>query len=309
MILKRLINPKPIIVIFFILFGVIFFSIPLLKHSIKIFNYSTVPYYVVFGSGLFITLIHALGLNNLITQQNIIKKDNLILAFVYVFLSTPFYNSIKGLIISFMLLFCVNYLFKSYKKENPFSEIFNSSLIFSILFFFDSNIIFLSLLIILFGFNYGNGNIRTLFTSIIAFTIVCVFYFMYCTFTSHSFYFPEFPNINVINLKTIYQISKTTLAWVILVILISCFSFIELYSWLYKKSIKSRKSFIIILLYFLITIILTLFININNYYYLTTPLSIVMANYFIYTKNRFFAELLFLLLITCSIMYKYISLI
>ena len=309
MLLKRLINPKPIIIIFFVLFGILFFSIPLINHSIKVFNYNIISYYIVFGIGLFTSLIHALGLNNLISQQSIIKKDNLILAFVYILLLTPFYNSIKTLIISFLLLFCINYLFKSYKKENPFSEVFNSSLIFSILIFIDPNIILLSFLIIIFGVNYENGNIRTLLTSIIAFIVTCFFYFIYCEFSSHSFSFPEFPNLNIITLESLNYISKIKLTWIIVVALISCFSFIELYSWLYKKSIKSRKSFIIILFYFIITIILTLFINIDNYYYLITPLSVIIANYFTYTRKRFFAELLFLLLITSSIMYKYIILI
>ena len=39
--------------------------------------------------------------------------------------------------------------------------------------------------------------------------------------------------------------------------------------------------------------------------YLITPLSIVIANYFVYTKNQKMANFLFLILIISSFTYKY----
>ena len=90
MILKYLINPKPTIILFFIVFCIAFTFIPLLLNDIQtLFLHSWLPTYLVLILGLIITSFHALGLNNLIYEKNVIKKDNLVLGFVYVFLCAP----------------------------------------------------------------------------------------------------------------------------------------------------------------------------------------------------------------------------
>ena len=128
MLLKHLINPKPKIIVFFIVFCIVFISIPLLNNDVSIlFSHSFWPSYLVFILGLGITFFHALGLNNLVYEKNIIKKDNLVLGFVYVSLCAPFYNSVNTWLISFILLFYINYLFDNYQKDYPLSEIFNAT--------------------------------------------------------------------------------------------------------------------------------------------------------------------------------------
>ena len=116
MILKHLINPKPTIILFFVVFCLFFAFAPLLLNDIQtLFLHSWMSSYLVFILGLIITFFHALGLNNLIYEKNIIKKDNLVLGFVYVLLCTPFYNTISAWFISFFLLFFLIFMLRRIK--------------------------------------------------------------------------------------------------------------------------------------------------------------------------------------------------
>ena len=100
--------------------------------------------------------------------------------------------------------------------------------------------------------------------------------------------------------------STAKLIWIGVVLLISLFSFVELFNWLYKKSISSRKSFIIILFYFILTLLIALYGTNESCYFLLSPLSVIIANYFTYTKARKIANILFLLLLIFSVSYKYL---
>lgn len=307
MILKHLINPKPTIILFFIGFCLAFACAPLLLTDIQtLFLHTWMPTFLVFTLGLIITSFHALGLNNLIYEKNVIKKDNLVLGFVYVFLCTPFYNTVSAWFISFFLLFYINYLFESYQKDYPLSQVFNASFILSLLSFFEPAIIILLPLIIISGVNFDNINWRSLFTITMGALLPYVFYFMYTTVFSVVFIMPDFTNLQLISIPDYPKWSIIKKLWIGILFIISLLSFFELFMWLYKKSIRSRKSFIIILFYFILTVIIALYSSNESWYYLLSPLSIIIANYFTYTKRKNVANILFLLLIISSIVYRYL---
>ena len=305
MILKYLINPKPTIILFFIVFSTTFNLIWLFADNIDIlFQHTWLPPYIIILIGLFATSFHALGLNNLIYEKNIIKKDNLVLGFTYVLLCTPFYNTIPHWIISFALLFYINYLFASYQKDYPFSYVFNASLILCILTFFAPEIIFLSPIIIITGINYENLSLRSLIIMLMGFGIPILFYFITITLLNIPVYLPDFNILEMMSMPDYQAWILSKKIWAIVVILISIVSAVELFQWLYKKSIRSRKAFIIILFYFISLFLIGLYNEESFWYYLLSPLSIIMANYFVYTRKRKTANLLFFLLITSSIIYK-----
>ena len=307
MILKHLINPKPTIILFFIIFCIAFALIPLLNNHLNVlFSHNWVSAYVVFILGLMITFFHALGLNNMVYEKNIIKKDNLVLGFVYVLLCTPFYNTVSAWFISFFLLFYINYLFESYQKDYPLSQFFNAAFILSILSFFCPIIIVFLPLIIISGINFDNINWRGLLTISIGIVLPYLFYFVYTKVYDLQFYTPDVTTFQIIKLPDYTLWNTTTKIWLGIVFVIGLFSFIELFRWLYKKSIRSRKSFIIILFYFILTCFIVLFGPDDSWYYLLSPLSIIIANFFTYTKGQKIANLLFLLLIISSIAYRYL---
>ena len=306
MFLKHLINPKPKILLFFIVFFIVFCCIPLFQFSIqKVFYHEFAPTFITFLLAISIPSFHALGLNNLIYEKNIIRKENLIIGFVYLLICTPFTNTLTEWIVSFFLLFFLNYIFESYQKEYPFSQIFNALFILSILSFILPNILYLAILVIISGINYSNLNWRNLSIGIIGLITPYVFYFLYTIIFGKPFDFPKFTNLILISLSDISSISLPKLIWIFTLIITSCISFIELFKWLYKKSIRSRKSFLIIFFYFLLVFILLVFNGLQSWCFLMTPLCIVIGNYFTYTKNRKAANLLFLLLVLSSVYYKY----
>ncbi len=305
MILKYLINPKPTIILFFIVFSLAFNLIWLFSDNIEVlFKHTWLPSYIVILIGLLVTSFHALGLNNLIYEKNIIKKDNLVLGFTYILLCTPFYNTITHWVISFALLFYINCLFASYQKDYPFSYIFNASLILCILTFFAPEIIFLAPIIIIAGINYENLSLRSLIVMLMGFGIPIFFYFITLKLLNAPLYLPNFNGLEIMSIPDYQTWKLSQKIWAIIVILVSLFSVIELFQWLYKKSIRSRKAFIIVLFYFISLFLIGLYNDEGCWYYLLSPLSIIMANYFIYTKKRKIANLLFLLLIVSSIIYK-----
>ena len=305
MFLKHLINPKPTIILFFIVFCVVFSCIPLLQLPIQeIFYHKWASPFIVLLLAILIPSFHALGLNNLIYEKNIIRKENLIIGFVYLLICTPFVNTLTEWFVSFLLLFFLNYIFESYQKEYPFSQIFNAVFILSILSFLLPNLLYLALLIIISGINYSNLNLRNVSVSCIGFITPYFFYFLYTVLFEKEFFLLEFTSLKLINIPETLP-SLPALIWITLMVITSFIAFIELFKWLYKKSIRSRKSFLIIFSYFLLLFILLLFSGLQSWYFLMTPLCIVIGNYFTYTKNRKVANLLFLLLALSSFYYKY----
>jgi hypothetical protein len=133
-----------------------------------------------------------------------------------------------------------------------------------------------------------------------------IFYFVYTKVYDLQFYTPDFTTFQIIKLPDYTLWNTTTKIWLGIVFVIGLFSFFELFRWLYKKSIRSRKSFIIILFYFILTCFIVLFGPDDSWYYLLSPLSIIIANFFTYTKKQKIANLLFLLLIISSIAYRYL---
>ena len=91
--------------------------------------------------------------------------------------------------------------------------------------------------------------------------------------------------------------------WLSIVFFVSLLSINELYRWLYKKGLQSRKSFIIIFFYLLLAFLL--FLDSFKYgYFVVTPLSIIMGNYFTYTKRRSLANILFFTFLVTSVFYR-----
>ena len=93
MLLERLINPKPKTILLFVLFAFIFLLLPTIKN--QSFGHFSLNYYetVLFILTIFGVLLHAFGLNNLIYKNDVIKKENIIIATTFILLNTFHVNS------------------------------------------------------------------------------------------------------------------------------------------------------------------------------------------------------------------------
>ena len=301
MLLSRLINPKPSVQFIFIIFCIIFSCLPLFYNSLEQYiSPNWIVNYLTFFAIVLLIYMHSVGINNLICKKDIIKKDNITIAFSYILLTSPFFISLKEFVFSFILLFFLKEIFESYQKERPFKEIFNASLFVGCLGLFDSDFYFFILLIIISSVNYGNLTLRNL---IIAFLGVLIpFLFFYCikiiigvdqlSLTKQE---------EITSLSSCFKhFTKPVFLWFCIFGIINLFAFYELFKWLYKKSIKSRKSFIILIFYAVITVLISFFYH-KSLYYLLTPLAVIFGNYFTYTKRRFIANILFLILLFSSL--------
>ena len=306
MFLKHLINPRPTIIIFFIVFCIIFTCLPLLNSSFElVFSHKWLSPFFVFLLGLLMPAFNALGINNLVYEKNIIRKDNLVLGFVFLMLCTPFTNTVSEWVISFFLLFFLKSLLETYQKEYPFTQLFNSGIIISIFSFIFPNLIFLILLVLISGIIYSNLNWRNLCVSCIGVTVPYFFYFVYTFMFDITFVFPNLERLQIISIPSINELKISKLIWLSILVIISFISFIELYQWLYKKSISSRKSLLIISFFFLFSIFLVILGGIKSWYFLMTPLCVIIGNYFTYTNNKKIANSLFLLFIISSFYCRY----
>jgi len=278
MFLKNLKTTSPLTIVFFVIFAFLFCCLPIFNNSISvIYSHYYFSASTVFVLGLLLPLLQSVGLNNLIYEKDVIKKNSLVLAPVFLLLGTPFVSQVDGWIISFLLLFYLNALFSSYQKDRPFSESFNANFLLGTIALFDRDILLLFPLILVAFLTFGNMSWRSVFIALMGLALPILLYL-------------------VINTLTYMEI-----IWFSIVIIILVLSFLELFFWMYKKSIRSRKSFFIILAYF----ILMLFIDIDNsYYLLLTPISIIVANFFVYSKRKRLSEILFFLLLLASVYYR-----
>lgn len=305
MFLKHLINPKPSIVIFFIIFCIVFAVFPIVKFDLScLFYHSFLHPIIILLASIIIPLFLSTGLNNLIYEKNIIRKENLVIGFVFIFISSAFINTIDAWVSAFFMLFLFDFLLESYQKDMPLSQYYNASIILSILTFVYPNIIFLSILFLVSGINYSNLKWRVLFTILLGLITPYIFYFMFSYLSGNRFFIPDFLNLSLISFSDIEKIQSPKQIWLSVLLIITVFSFFELFIWLYKKSIKSRKTFIIIIWYFIIAVWIAFFSNVEYFYFVLTPLAIIIGNYFVYTRNRKIANILFFMLVISSFYYK-----
>lgn len=306
MFLKHLINPRPSIIIFFIVFCILFTCLPLFKSSFEIvFSNELLPPIFVFLIGLLFPAFNALGINNLVYEKNIIRKENLVTGFIFLLLCAPFVNNVAEWVISFFLLFFLSSILATYQKEYPFSQVFNAGIIISLISFIFPHLLFLMLLILISGINYSNLNWRNLCVSCIGIAVPYFFYFVYTFLSEKAFVLPNFETLQVISPPYLKEFKTSNLIWLGLLIIISLISFVELFQWHYKKSIRSRNSFLIIFFYFLFSALLIILGGLKSWYFLMTPLCVIIGNYFTYAYNKKVGNLLFLLFIISSLYCRY----
>ena len=306
MILKSLKNSHSYLIILFLLFSILFFIPSFFTSQFQNIE-NKFPFYsiLLLVISAILTFFHSIGLNNLIYDKDIIKKPNFVLAFVFLLLNTTFVTNHKMMLISFVLLFFLNFLLQLYKQKQPFSIVFNAGILLSILSFYLPNILLLFPIILISTLIFRNINWRINTISILSLFVPYFFLWSYQIFTETELYFPVFEfNFKLFN----FSIEKLELhqkIWFSVLSLVSLLSFFEIFRWMYKKSIRSRESFTIIILYFLFSVFIFLFSGKEESVILiVTPLSVIIGNYFVYHIKIRWSEFIFFLFLFSSIFYR-----
>lgn len=262
MFLKPLINPKPSIILFFIVFCVLFAVLPLIQFDLAtVFAHSSLPPLIVFLLAIALPFFLSIGLSNIIYEKNIIRKENLVIAAVFILISPAFLNTVEVWGASLLMLFLFNFLLESYQKDLPFSQFYNASIILGLLTFFYPNIICLGLVLVISGINYGNLNWRISLTIWLGLITPYLIYFVFVFVAEKSFVIPNFFAFSQSSFSAIQEWPLSKGIWFGALLLVVMFSFFELFSWLYKKSIKSRRTFMTIVWFFIITLLIATYSN------------------------------------------------
>jgi len=269
-----------------------------------VFNHSYLHPIIVLLAGLAIPFFLSTGLNNIIYEKNIIRKDNLVIGCVFILISSPFINTVEVWISSFLVLFAFNFLLESYQKDLPFSQFYNASIILGGITFIYPNMILLTSLLIINGINYSNLHWRIIFTSLLGLITPYIFYFVIAFLIEAPFKIPKFFIFSQISFSNIQEMHLGKIIWLAILLLVMLFSFFELSRWLYKKSIKSRRTFMTIIWFFIISILIAVFSGWEYFYFSLLPSAIIIGNYFVYTKKRTLASILFSLFVISSFYYK-----
>ena len=306
MILKSLKNSHSYLIILFLLFSILFFIPSFFTSQFQNIE-NKFPFYSIFliVISAILTFFHSIGLNNLIYDKDIIKKPNFVLAFVFLLLNTTFVTNHKMMLISFVLLFFLNFLLQLYKQKQPFSIVFNAGILLSILSFYLPNILLLSPIILISTLIFRNINWRINTIIILSLFVPYLFLWSYQIFTKTELYFPVFEfNFKLFNFILV-ELELHQKIWFSVLSLVSLLSFFEIFRWMYKKSIRSRESFTIIILYFLFSVFIFLFSGKEETVILiVTPLSVIIGNYFVYHIKIRWSEFIFFLFLFSSIFYR-----
>ena len=114
MFLKHLINPKPSTLIFFIGFCILFACLPILQFDIEsVFMNMKINSWIILPLSIALPFFISMGLNNMIYEKNIIRKENLLISFIFILTSCSFTNTLQAWMGAFLLLF----LFETQKEH------------------------------------------------------------------------------------------------------------------------------------------------------------------------------------------------
>ena len=297
MIIEKLINSKTQTVIFFFIVSIIYLLLPLLKlfelnsETIKIFN-------LIFSSATL--FFSSLYLTNIIFEKSIIKKNNIVVPIVFLTLCMPLVNFNFLMIGNLILLISLNEVFNLYQKTNPFTNLFNCSFAISACMLIFNYYFGLFYILVPFSlYIFGNNSWRSYFVSIIG--LLCPIIL---------FYFLKFNGINLnyekqlgISFLSIHELKY----WIILFFILCFFSTVELVVWINKKSSKSRRCFYVIFLYLIISTSIFLFSRDSDFLLFSiAPISIIISNFFIYSRFRFISNLLLITFILNSLYNRFL---
>ena len=297
MIIEKLINSKTQTVIFFFIVSIIYLLLPLLKlfelnsETIKIFN-------LIFSSATL--FFSSLYLTNIIFEKSIIKKNNIVLPIVFLALCMPLVNFNYLMIGNLILLISLNEVFNLYQKTNPFTNLFNCSFAISACMLIFNYYFGLFYILVPFSlYIFGNNSWRSYFVSIIGLLCpIILFYFL--KFNGINLNYEKQHGISFLNIHELKY-------WIILFFILCFFSTVELVVWINKKSSKSRRCFYVIFLYLIISTSIFLFSRDSDFLLFSiAPISIIISNFFIYSRFRFISNLLLITFILNSLYNRFL---
>ena len=311
MVVNILKTSKPIAIVTFSIFCVLFFAGLFFYDFSFSFSKSGYPLYdlliVLTFNKVWLTklitilliLLLSMGWNNLIYDKFILSVSSVLPA-SFVLIISLFFPFSPVWPVTFLLLFFLNNLLSIFQVDKPYISLFDAGLLLGFCFlFYPPSIVFL---ITLFAANFIYGSIswRCFVIPSVAFILPFILYlaYLFC-FSSIDSVIDHYINSIGLSVPTII-LPNYSVPFVLISLFIFLFSLMELIKWLPKKSLKSRKAFIL-LFTFSFSVFLSFFIQSNegwsNALLFVLPFSVLCSNYFLFAQKKWWYESLYALIL------------
>lgn len=320
MIVKLLKTTRPMALLFFFGLALLFWILQLLhlpNYSYAITGYPLfdVLQWVLFHNQwvaailvLVITLLLAMGLNNLITEKGVLKYNTILPATTFVLIVAPFSFSPVWPAV-FILLFVLNKLLSMYQKDRPYSEVYDAGFLIGLATLFYPPSLFLFPVVYVANLTYSVFGWRNYIIPIVGFLSPCLLVLTHAYWVGELGVLLEHYHVSLSLQGVSFSIDTALLIWLATLLLLFVCSLKEVAQWIALKSLRSRKSFVIILSYLLCAVPALFCVATdgwNHLLLLSIPLAALGGNYLLFARKWWWYETLFITFLFSAI-YFHIS--
>jgi hypothetical protein len=269
-------------------------------------------YYFSVVSASFFVVLQAWLLNHLVVKHSILRKDSFLPALFFVLLNSFYKEQLflnPQLIANLFIILMFERLCNLYESEKPLYVVLDSGLFLglAILFNYDTLIYLPLILISVVIITYFNIRflLASIFGILLPIYLVGVVFYMFDSLNDLLIIIEISVKRNYINQITFNWIKL--LPW-FLITGITLVSAVLLQAEYFKSKVKTRRIIFTVVIFIIISVLIILIENHNLVYavcYLSIPLSIIIANYFMNKRYVILKEILFLLLVSACVLYQY----
>jgi len=313
MLVKTLKTNKPAAFISFFVFSIAFyildlFTSPELSLSASHPLFSALAQFIIDRSWIAYTLMFVLSLlmsmgwNNLLTDRGVFKNVTILPAFTLVLLNSVF--GFSSLWVSyFLMLFVLNKLMSTYQKSKPYAMLYDSGFLIGLsCLVYPLSIVFF-ILVYVSNAIYTTLEWRTFLVPVLGLLTPFLFAFTY------AYYFDIIPQLTDYFLSSFnvylptFEWTLELVIWVSFMSILFLLSFKEMLDWLVRKNLRSRKAFYLLFAYSVCVFIGVFFspFTWNHLLLLGLPLSVLLANYFLFLEKKWWYEGAYILLILSTL--------
>ena len=320
MLVKLLKTTRPVALLFFFGMAVLFFTFQLLHILDYSFAKTRYPLFDLVQHVLIrnkwlasilvfvLSLLMAMGFNNLITEKGVLKYNSILPASVLIVFFSIFSFSPVWLA-TFFLLFFLNKLLGVYQKERPYAVLFDAAFLLGMSVLIYPPTIFLFPLIYIANLTYSAVGWRNYIIPVLGFISPLLIMACYLFFVDTlPLYMEHYLSMLSWSPASVGISISEGIFFFLLAILI-LFAFKELAQWFTMKSLRSRKAFLIFMSYFLLGLLgfFTLAADgLHHLLLLAFPISAFVGNYLLFARKWWWYEGLFTLFLLSAI-YFHIS--
>lgn len=253
-----------------------------------------------------LSLLMAMGFNNLISQKGILKFNTilpaaLLLIFSSIFSFSPAWPAL------FIMLFFFNKLLSMYQKERPYAFLYDAGLLLGVAVLVYPTTLFFFPLIYVANLSYSASAWRNYVIPIIGFItpIVMIAAYFY-VIDALPYYLDHYPKQFQWHLPN-WELTEPLLIFMFFLGVLFLSAVKELAQWISIKSLRSRKAFVLLLAYLPLGCI-GFFIMAAHHQglLLAFPIAALIGNYLLFARKWWWYETLALLFLI-STMYFHIS--